>query len=474
MQWKVAVILLLILTNFALAESFSIYPIENREIYHRIDFSTKSSYASTGIKPYPCEKLQVLTEIPKKPCSENAIYTYLRFETYYTNNKNSLSIIPDREGIRLSEDTNFFTTLGGYYSPTDFLNITYNLRFSANEDTKKLYVHRLALNLKAGNTVITVGKDNIKVGPSRYGNLFSGTNPPFFQVRVQNYYPYEFLGHFDYIFMFGKLYEEREDHSDPNILFLRLNFKPSTSVEIGLNRAVMYGGKGRPQYKLKEYPKLIIGREETIGGRFENDSYFGFDVKFDIPIKFFDVFQIYYERNATDIESPMKKGDPKKLHFPFIIVKFHDDAKTYGIRVKRGKMLVNAEYTETAKTMYIHHRYPKEGFTYRGFSLGYPYGRNVRHAFLLLESLGDKEKFSVELGYIGQPAKFRGSIERRRMESVYTAFNVGKKVNKFNLDLYFRVDNVKNLNLSETPVQINLTQSSKLLFSTGFAVSVDF
>ncbi|MEM5868293.1 MAG: capsule assembly Wzi family protein, partial [Candidatus Aenigmatarchaeota archaeon] len=296
----------------------------------------------------------------------------------------------------------------------------------------------------------------------------------FFQVRVQNYYPYEFLGHFDYIFMFGKLYEEREDHSDPNILFLRLNFKPSTSFEIGLNRALMYGGEGRPQYKLKEYPKLIIGRDETIGGRFDNDSYFGFDVKFDIPIKFFDTFQLYYERNATDIESPFKKGDPQKLHFPFIILKFHDDAKTYGIRAKRGKILVNAEYTETAKTMYLHHRYPKEGFTYHGFPLGYPYGRNVRHAFLLLESLGDKEKFSVELGYIGQPAKFRGNIERRRMESVYTAFNVGKKVNKFNLDLYFRVDNVKNLNLSETPVQINLAQGSKLLFSTGFAVGIDF
>ncbi len=63
------------------------------------------------------------------------------------------------------------------------------------------------------------GRDNVKVGPSKYGNLLSGLNIPFYQIRLQNNRAFKFLGLWEFLILHGWLFEERKDHSDPRLLF---------------------------------------------------------------------------------------------------------------------------------------------------------------------------------------------------------------------------------------------------------------
>lgn len=449
--------------------------MDYRRLYEQLDRNPASRYTLTGIKPYPCEKVLAIDE-RESLCRKELFQSYFRIGTYWNSERFVYSFLPEREGLRLEEGLNLHVDLGGSLAPSQSYSLNYQLRYKKNQKGDQLEVHRLALNLKYKNTLLTVGKDSVKIGPSRYGNLLSSTHPPFYQLRIQNYYPYEKWGLWQYLFLFGKLLEKRQDHSAPNLLFFRLNYRPSKYLELGVNRAILYGGSGRPSYSLKDYPRLILGSEETLtGNKYDNDSYFGYDIRLDLPVRGTDSFQVYYEINATDIESPLKKGDPKKLHFPHIIFKFHDNARTYGLRLKRGPYLLNWEYTNTAKTMYIHHNYPINGFSYRNFPLGYPYGRSVEHTFILFGYQGDGVQWSAEVGYIKQPVKLPGGAKPDLyMRDVYLALEGRMRARGFWFELYFRGDMVENPNLSENPVQFRVVKGNKTFITVGLSLSADF
>lgn len=472
-MWTVIVFLLFTVT--ASAQLLRIPSMDQRELYQSFDFLPESKYTIVGIKPYPCEKIMAIKK-EEEQCREILFKSYLQLDIISTSDSFVYSFIPEKEGFRLEKGLNLSMSLGGTFSPSKNYSLNYQLRLRDSEKNQDLSLHRLSLNLRLRNTLASIGKDSIKVGPSRYGNLMSATHPPFYQIRVQNYYPYEKWGLWQYVFLYGKLVEERQDHSDPDLIFFRLDYKPAKFLEVGANRAILFGGSGRPSYKLYEYPRVFIGREETLsGGKYDNDSYLGYDLKLDLPVRWFDSFQLYYENNATDIESPLKKGDPKKLHFPLILVKFHDDAKTYGVRTKKGNFGLNLEYTLTSKTMYSHHNYPVEGFSYKGFPLGYPYGRSVEHAFLLFGYEERNLSWNFEVGHIRQPVKLSGGIRPNiYMKDVYLRFDGRLKKGPVWISPYLRLDWVDNPNLSVNPVQFAIKDTSKTYFSGGISLLAEF
>lgn len=146
-----------------------------------------------------------------------------------------------------------------------------------------------------------------------------------------------------------------------------------------MNRATLYGGKGRPGYSLFEYPRLVLGQEENIpGSRYDNDGHLGYDITLDIPFKPFDLFRLYYEKEATDVKSVLQKGEEFQFDLPFIVVKLYEGAKTFGVLAKKD-FSFRGELTMTEETVYLHHHYPYEGFSYKGMVLGYPYGRDILH-----------------------------------------------------------------------------------------------
>ncbi|MFN3787475.1 capsule assembly Wzi family protein [Sulfurihydrogenibium azorense] len=463
-------LLLLIFKNTNAYENLFI-PLDMFNEYRKIDLGINQRYTTTGIKPYTCEKSSVVYSQLSNFCKDIFIFSSTDFKLYYTNNKNAFSIIPEEEGIKLEKGINNILQINGGLNVKDRFSFYYETRLIQTEKDSYSTVHRATFSLFFNNLIITTGKDNIKVGPSKYGNLFSSTNPPFYQINLRNNKPYEFFGLLDFILMYGYLKEDRKDHSNPNLVFARLDYKPSRFLEIGVNRAVLFGGEGRPSYKIYEYPKVFYGSEETTGGRFDNDSYLGYDIKIDFPFKSFDIFQIYYENNATDVESPLKKGDPKKIHFPLIIFKFHDNAETIGLKLKRKDIYLNLEYTSTGKSMYINHNYPQEGLSYKGFILGYPYGRSIEHIFLEFGKVNNDSHALFEIGYLKQPVDISTNL---RMKDYYSKLTFGKNFQKFSTNVYTKIDYFKNLNIADRTNDFKIINENKVVYTLGISLNYKF
>lgn len=444
---------------------------DNRDKYDNLNISKYQNLTTTGIKPFTCEKINILSGEKKQYC-ENMKFIYdIKLISFYNSYENTFSIVPEVEGLRLYKGLNNILQLGGGLDLQDKIIFKYQIRFNQNEKTTKLDFYRYGLYFYIDNSIITFGKDNIKIGPSKYGNLFSSTNPPFYQTNIRNNKPLDFFGLWDFILMYGYLREKRKDHSNPNLIFFRADYKPNKYVEIGVNRAVLFGGKSRPSYKIYEYPKVFYGNDETTGGKFDNDSYLGYDIKLDIPIRYFDIFQIYYENNATDVETPLKKGDPKKIHFPLILFKFHDNASTLGVRIKKDKYYFNSEFTQTGKTMYINHNYPYEDWSYKGFILGYPYGRSIEHFFTEFGLLYEKSSFFIELGYIRQPTDIPSNI---RVKDYYIKFSPSVEFSKIGINFYFKYDYLNNINKSDITNQFDLVNMNKSVFNLGLILNYRF
>lgn len=442
------------------------------QLYFYTDLNTSSLYGITGIKPYTIEKIKVLNYGHLTDTDKVGLLDSVKIQTYYNSYESIMSIIPDEEAVRLKDGLNSFIDILGSYSPLENMFFQYQLRGNFNKEDSDLRVFRVVAGFGTDKLLFIAGKDNIKVGPSRYGNLFSGTSLPFYQLRLQSRRPFEFFGLLDFMLMYGYLKESRKDHSNPNLLFTRLNYKPNRSLEVGINRALLFGGEGRPSYRLKDYPKLIYGSEETIGGRFDNDSYLGYDLKINLFFENFDIFQIYYEHNATDVESPLKKGDPKKLHFPLILFKFHDNAQTWGLKIKKEKWYLNSEYTRTAKSMYINHNYPFEGFSYGGFILGYPYGRSIIHIFLTAGKLEKNVDTLFEVGYLKQPNDMRTNL---RFEDLYLSVkSVIKYKRNLSVQPFFRIDRLSNPNISSLANQFNIQRDQKFAWFGGISLTYGF
>lgn len=441
-------------------------------IYLHVDITNNSLYGTTGIKPYTLEKIKVFSQNSNLYLNKNKFVETIKLRTYYNSYESSISLLTEEEAIRLKEGINSSLDMIGNYSPVESLFFQYQIRGTSSKDTNKIEFFRAIAGLSTEDFLFVLGKDNIKIGPSRYGNLFSATNPPFYQARLQSRKPFEFFGLLDFMLMYGYLKEERKDHSNPNLVFARIDYKPNKYLEIGVNRAVLFGGKGRPSYKIYEYPKLFYGSEETTGGRFDNDSYLGYDLKINIFSDKFDVFQIYYENNATDIESPLKKGDPKKIHFPLILFKFHDNAETVGLKLKKSSFYLNWELTRTGKTMYINHNYPFEGLSYKGFVLGYPYGRSVFHTFVLLGKLGEKSNNFLEIGYLKQPHDINFVNEFK--DYYITLKSDIKYSNHISVQPLIRFDRLSNPNRSILTNQFNINKENKISWFGGLSLTYMF
>ena len=458
-------------------------PLSERDLYDESDRAELSNFTIIGIKPYSCEKMLALLGKESKEanlwCKDGFPFNFysLDVDSYFLSEEDAFSLVLDREGERLKEGLNGFVTLsvGGFL--TRWFSYMGQFRLCDSYEGKKAYLHRGVLSLDLGPLSLIGGRDNVKVGPSKYGNLLSGLNVPFWQIRLQNNRPFRFLGLWEFLVLHGWLLEERRDHSDPRLLFLRADWKPFEWLEFGINRATLYGGKGRPSYRsLSDYLYMVSGKEENISGsKWDNDGFLGFDLTLNIPLKGFQVFRIYLEKNATDVKSGLQKGEDYQFDLPFIVVKLYEGAKTIGLFIQKDKTSFRGEVTLTKDTMYVHHAYFHEGFSYKGIILGYPYGSDILHIMAELKyAPNDTQKLAIEMGFIEQP--FRKDVKPIKELNRYYCILKGAFDLRENLKLmpFMRIDYTKGDNYSFLPNHFDLKGGEKLIFNFGMRLSYKF
>ncbi|MBU2574726.1 MAG: capsule assembly Wzi family protein [Elusimicrobia bacterium] len=393
------------------------------------------------------------------------------------------SFIEGRDGLKFAKGLNIFMFEDGWWTPGSKLIFYYSFKQTVSPDKTVNKVFRAYGRYSFSKFSIEAGKDNINLGPGKYGILLSNNAEPFLLIKLQTEQSLRFAGLWDFVMLNGWLNEKRLDTTNPKIFLVRIGWQPAGWLELAGTRNTMYGGAGRPEYKIWEYPALFFGKDEnTSGGRFDNDGYVGWDATIHLPAEKWSggalkTAKLYYSDNGTDIRAFWQKEDRgMKYYFPFGF-RFMLTAYIGGIYLETEKDAFRLEFMNTNPLFYTHHWYSWEGYTYKGMSLGEPYGRNIIHAFFTQRhKLNDTSSFEYTLGWLQQPA-FKAKDENTlplSMKRYYLTLSGSKRYDRITIEPYLRLDKTRNYDTDPLPTQYNIISKDKTFLTVGASATYKF
>lgn len=226
---------------------------------------------------------------------------------------------------------------------------------------------------------VQAGKLSTWYGPARHGALiFTNNAAPYPGIRVRNPVPipaggpFRFLGTVQYDFFAARM-DRRPLYSRSMLVGMRLAARPRLWLEVGLSRALHYGGAGRSN-GLSEFLKDFGGNNDPSD---RSNTLAGFDITLTLPFRYQPI-QLYWDRAGegdnrflgTGLPWPSQWGNILGIYFPRIL-----GASRLDLRAEYAD-----NYSGYAKTAswYDHGAYPH---FYRGNVLGHPMGGGSRDWF---------------------------------------------------------------------------------------------
>jgi hypothetical protein len=168
----------------------------------------------------------------------------------------------------------------------DFLTFYLQPEGQLNEEFGALRLAAGYAKLTLWNVELLVGRDSLWWGPGLHGSLIMSNNaPPLDQVRIGSAEPFllpwigEYIGPMKVLFFIAQL-EERRDHPRAKLSGMRATVSPFSFLELGVSRAVMFGGDTKPELDLADYPEVIVrpdAGDVTTAERFRNNNLFAID-----------------------------------------------------------------------------------------------------------------------------------------------------------------------------------------------------
>ena len=399
----------------------------------------------------------------------------IKAATYISQEK--VSYLEGQSGLRLTEGANLFLFETGRISLGEKAFLGLQLKQSFNDDAAINELYRGYFKIYFSKFSFEIGKDNINIGPGEYGLLVSNNTEPYPLIMFQTEEPLIFLGDWNFLLLKGWLLEDRDDVDDPEILALRLLWKPVSFFEVGATRSELYGGEGRPGYKLTEYPTLILGSKDNVPGKFDNDGYGGYDFTAYLPLEKLvpsvKEVKLYFENTGTDIKAFWQEEDKDKVSFPFFALTKH--GLKYGLSISTNRDIIGIEHVITSEDTYRHHKYPVEGYTYQGLSLGYPYGNNVKSLFFKHKhNFTDSVYLEYKVGAYEQPVFINTGDRMRRY---YASILGGWKIKDYDLEGFLRLDKTENYNSHAVPLPSqtgDIEDADKTFYILGVSIRYCF
>jgi len=337
------------------------------------------------------------------------------------------------------------------------------------------------------------------MGPAEHGVLLSSNVQPYPMIMISTKESIDFFGKIDFMALNGWLREERQDHSNPQVIAIRITYKPFNWIEIGVTRSTLYAGEGRPTYDPWEYFKFLAGTDENYdpsrghyedGNKFDNDAYAGVDFTVDIPGEWISdsitQLKVFYQQAGTDISAIWQKEDKLEFKPPFGAFNFLHKSHQFGLILALKKHLMRFEYTATPYVYYIHHYYPIEGYSYKGLSLGHPYGRNMagfffKHTYTATSDI----LLTYNLAYYTLNTRPHGSSKYMpwNFYEIFTAdigkvflakFDFRKRYGNTLLGFHIKVERKYNVNESRLATHWQLTNKDATFVTSGFSISQFF
>jgi len=379
--------------------------------------------------------------------SESKIIDSFDIKSFYSSYDNVL--IPNAEGINLKKGMNIYSYQSGYINNGKNLSVNYELKENLNPDISKLELNKLYVNYENNIFSISFGKMTKTIGPSKNSIILSNNYPPLLMIDIFNKKPLRLWGSWRFELTNLWLNEDRKDVSNPEVIILRADYKPVDILNIGFTRVSEYGGDGRPNYKLWEYPKLLLGGEDNVPySKYDGDGYGGYDITLNLE-KYFnslDELKIYYQDIGTDLVAPWQKEDSGEWKFPFILKR----SRQAGVEIIKSSDTYNIEFTNINYYFYIHHIYWYEGYTYKGFSLGYPYGKDLNDIYFSHRHIFGSNAIKYKIGYMKQPVSEKAN-SKYSLEKYYIEAEYQKKIRNCFIIPYLRIERNNNKDTNPLP-----------------------
>jgi hypothetical protein len=235
--------------------------------------------------------------------------------------------------------------------------------------------------LALDNIEVEIGKDSLWWGPGYQGSILMSNNAEAFKlIKISNPRPILLpwilgrLGPFKSVWFLTELGENRViPHA--KLTGVRLNFKPTPLLEIGLSRVIMFDGSGRPHVGFIDYIKMFsLGREKP-----QNNQIAGFDVSLLLPIG--DTIPVRSVKVYADLAGEDEAGGLPMKWGKLIGMQLNDILRT-------GRTDLRVEYASThvpgsPNVFYTHSLY-QSGYTYKGNMIGHHIGTDASDLYFRL------------------------------------------------------------------------------------------
>ncbi len=225
--------------------------------------------------------------------------------------------------------------------------------------------------VKFGSRIeLELGQDSKWWGQGRHGSLLLSNNAePLLMINLRNTRPFilPLVGLMKFDIFLSQLENER-DFKRPNLYGARVSLKPSPLVEIGIQKAAIFGGSGRPSLDFGDIMRVLFaGSSEEPDGDTSNQI-IGIDFRVRIPSFNAD---IYVEAGAEDFR------DYYPYKYAFIFGAYVADIGGFSVRSEffdsnrnHGVWYRNGTYTS--------------GYTFKNRVLGHHAGGDAEDLFIEL------------------------------------------------------------------------------------------
>lgn len=238
------------------------------------------------------------------------------------------------------------------------------------------------------NIELEVGRDSLWWGPGYHGALLVSNNAfPFDMIKLGTaesfHLPWVFdrLGYFNITSFLTRLEEDR-DFPRTKLFGLRVELSPSPSLEFGLSRVIMFGGRGRPPLKPSDWLKIFIASDsaEHTGSPVNGNQIASADFSYIYLSRgsygSFTGLKIYGEIGFED--SSGRRTPTGRGYLFGLLVDEPLWLKSTDLRIEWASTSNNARY---ATAWYTHGLYTS-GYTYKGNIIGHHMGSDARDLFV--------------------------------------------------------------------------------------------
>jgi hypothetical protein len=345
------------------------------------------------------------------------------------------------QGARFQDGVNGGATFESRAQIGDFLTFYVQPELVGNEEFGQARLMSGYAKLTLWNVELLVGRDSLWWGPALHGSLtFSNNAPPLDQVRIGSAEAFrlpwvgDWVGPTKVLFFIARL-EERRDHPNANVSGMRATIAPTTFLELGATRAIMFGGDTPPTLDgIDDYLRAIVqpdAGDVTTPEKFRNNNLFAIDA--DLRIRNIDRYHV----PARDLRIYGEFGwDDTCCETNFIPLQeaLSGLMGVHLLGVFHRDIDVRVEFAQTSDLSFNHRQF-RSGFWTRGEALSHYIGTEGEDIFArVVNRLTPDVMLGLELNRatIGRTVQgFRGPKEKRVGGAIDLSWNFFEKFSAF-------------------------------------------